>query len=70
MFHVAHSVYIPNGRTAIAGELQSPGTGPFFGQKSHFLGKGLAENMDLSPLRQDFAVLLVVSACFLRVSRL
>jgi len=37
---------------AAARELQSPGTGPFFGQKSHFLGKGLAENMDLSPLRQ------------------
>ena len=32
------------------GELQSPGTGPFFGQKKHLSEKGSAENMDLSPL--------------------
>jgi hypothetical protein len=41
-----------------AGELQSPGTGPFFGEKTHFAGKRLPENMDLSPSRRDFAVLL------------
>jgi hypothetical protein len=29
------------------------GTGLFFGQKSHIAGKGSAENMDLSPSRQD-----------------
>ena len=27
------------------------GTGPFFGEKTHFQGKRLAENMDLSPSR-------------------
>jgi hypothetical protein len=32
-----------------SGELKSPGTGPFFGQKMHPSGKGPAENMDLSP---------------------
>jgi hypothetical protein len=36
----------------LAGELQSPGTGPFFGEKTHFAKKRLAENMDLSPLRR------------------
>ena len=36
--------------------LQSPGTGPFFGEKSHFQGEQSSENMDLSPSRQDFAV--------------
>ena len=44
----------------MAGELQSPGTGPFFGEKTHFAKKRMAENMDLSPSRQDFTVLLVV----------
>jgi hypothetical protein len=38
------------------GELQSPGTGPFFGQKKHLSEKGSAENMDLSPLPRDFAI--------------
>ena len=31
------------------GELQSPGTGPFFGSKTLHCRKLLAENMDLSP---------------------
>ena len=44
-------------------ELQSPGTGPFFGEKTPFAKKRLAENMDLSPSRQDFAVLLGVPTC-------
>jgi hypothetical protein len=39
-----------------AGELQSPGTGPFFGAKTHFAKKWLAENMDLSPLRRDLTI--------------
>ncbi|MBU4270612.1 MAG: hypothetical protein KKA28_01930, partial [Planctomycetes bacterium] len=28
-----------------------PGTGPFFGEKTHFADEPLAENMDLSPSR-------------------
>ena len=43
---------------ADVGEMQSSGTGPFFGRKTHFAGIRLAENMDLSPSRQDFAFLL------------
>jgi hypothetical protein len=31
----------------MSGELQSPGTGPFFGEKSRSVHKSLAENMDL-----------------------
>jgi hypothetical protein len=46
---------------AATGELQSPGNGPFFGQKTHFAKKHLAENMDLSPSCQDFAVLLLAA---------
>jgi hypothetical protein len=46
----------------LAGELQSPGTGPFFGEKAHFVKKSMAENMDLSFLRQEFAVLLAALA--------
>jgi hypothetical protein len=34
------------------GELQSPGTGPSFGEKTHFARKRLAENIDPSPSRQ------------------
>ena len=43
-----------------SGELQSPGTGPFFGRQTLAIGKSLAENMDLSPSRQDFADLLEI----------
>ena len=49
---MSQSVYTP------PGELQSPGTGPFFGEKTYFAKKRPPENMDLSPSRQDFAVLL------------
>jgi hypothetical protein len=38
--------------------LQSPGTGPFFGEKTLSAEKRLTENMDLSPSRQDSALLL------------
>jgi hypothetical protein len=41
-----------------AGEPQSPGTGPFFGEKTHFSGKVPPENMNLSSSRWDFAILL------------
>ena len=41
-------------------ELQSPGTGPFFGRQTLDFGKSSAENMDLSPSRQDFPVLLAM----------
>ena len=40
-----------------AGGLQSPGTGPFFGEKTHFAGWRSSENMDLSPSPLDFAAL-------------
>jgi len=59
----------PTPSSGLPGELQSPGTGPFFGEKTHFAKKRLAENMDLSPLRRDFAVLCAVKRLLFLVGR-
>jgi len=42
-------IWVQEENGPILGGLQSPGTGPFFGEKTPFAKKRLAENMDLSP---------------------
>jgi hypothetical protein len=49
---------MPSRAPHVAGERHSPGTGSFFGEKTHPAAKRSPENMDLSPLLRDFAVVL------------